>query len=125
MGQVQSQPPVQQPWSIWSIFSPQPQPYHDPVLYPGQYGSTVFTTQPAYATQGVVVQKVPNVKPINTTNKNKNKNKNKAAAQVVLPNIETPVVVPNVQPTASNSSQAIVPIGGKQGKKKTRRNNKH
>lgn len=114
MGQVQSQPQVQQPWSIWSLFGA---PSYRPVN-PGQYAPMVYMSQaPA---QGVVAQKAPNVKANVKLNTVTNKNKNKTVAQAPVANTSAPVnfSVANAQPTAQNTSQSNPTSGGM---KKTRR----
>ena len=108
MGQVQSQAQTPPASGFWSMFS----------INPGQ--PVVYVNRPVSPTAAVPAQntsqKVPNVKPINTTNKNKNKNKN-----AVLPPVNT--AVSNVQAATQNTSQNATQAasGGKRGKKKTRR----
>jgi hypothetical protein len=116
MGQVQSQPQVQQPWSIWSLFGPPS--YRAPTANPGSYAPMVYMSQATVPTQGVVAQKAPNVKVNAVTNKNKNKNKAVLEAPVVN---TSATAVANVQPVVQNTSQSNPTSGGKRGKKKTRR----
>jgi hypothetical protein len=116
MGQVQSQPQVQQPWSIWSLFGA---PSYQPVN-PGQYAPMVYMSQPTMPAQSVVVQKVPNVKVNVKPNTVTNKNKNKAVVQAPVANTSAPVnfSVANAQPAVQNTSQSNPTSGGR---KQTRR----
>lgn len=115
MGQVQSQPQVQQPTGFWSLFGV------PTVVNPGQ--SVVYRNRPVTTVLNTS-QKVPNVKPVNTTNKNKNKTTAATPVNAPLANVQAPAqnTSQNQAPAPNTSqNQTQVTSGGKRGKKKTRR----
>ena len=115
MGQVQSQPQVQQPWSIWSLLGGPT----NPVVNPGPYAPMVYMTQAPV--QGLTIApKAANVKVNVKPNIAANKNKNKATAILEAPMLNKPSTPVNF--AVANAQTASQPAsGGRRGKKKTRR----